>query len=243
MNPWLALYPSAWRARYGDEFAALLAARPPVFGDRLDIVRGAIDAHLDPQQPGLPQLPATPADRAIGVVAIGAGLLMTFWTVALVAFARPWGAGTTDLGPYERFAWTAAWLGAALGSLALLAIVLRHGARIGDLAALGGVAAGLGLLITSTGLLAATLIAYGTFLLARGMGRRLVPAPIATLLVGASVLAMAGMVAFVLGSGQDLRLLWCLMLYGPSWMVFGVAMLLRRSDPVATRGPVVPAAI
>ena len=30
MNPWLALYPNAWRTRYGDEIAALLAERPPL---------------------------------------------------------------------------------------------------------------------------------------------------------------------------------------------------------------------
>ena len=243
MNPWLALYPNAWRTRYGDEFAALLAARRPVLRDRLDIVRGAIDAHLDPQRPGPAPLPATSADRAIGVAAIGAGLLLTSWTVALVAFARPWGAGTTDLGPFEWLVWMAAFWGAALGSLALFTIVLRYRAAIGDLAVLGGLAAGLGLLIASTGLLAATLVMYGTFLLARGIGRRVVPAPIATLLVGATALAMAGMVAFVLGSGQDPRLLWFLVLYGPSWVVFGVAMLLRRSRPVATGGPVAVSAI
>ena len=43
--PWLLrLYPETWRSRYGAEFADLLAARPPSRRDRLDIVRGAIDA-------------------------------------------------------------------------------------------------------------------------------------------------------------------------------------------------------
>jgi hypothetical protein len=45
----LALYPSAWRRRYGFEFAALLDAQPLSPALICDVVLGAIDAHLDPQ--------------------------------------------------------------------------------------------------------------------------------------------------------------------------------------------------
>jgi hypothetical protein len=45
----IALYPRTWRERYGDEFLALLSERPPDPLDRIDIVRGAIDARLHPQ--------------------------------------------------------------------------------------------------------------------------------------------------------------------------------------------------
>jgi hypothetical protein len=45
----LRLYPRRWRDRYGEEFEALLADRPPTPRHRLDIVRGAFDAHLHPQ--------------------------------------------------------------------------------------------------------------------------------------------------------------------------------------------------
>ncbi len=45
------LYPRAWRARYEDEFLALLEAAPPTRRDRLDIARGALDAHLHPSEP------------------------------------------------------------------------------------------------------------------------------------------------------------------------------------------------
>ncbi|MGH2517241.1 MAG: hypothetical protein ACRDHP_16450, partial [Ktedonobacterales bacterium] len=44
----LSLYPPAWRSRYGDELAALLEATrlsPFVF---LDVLLGALDAHLHP---------------------------------------------------------------------------------------------------------------------------------------------------------------------------------------------------
>jgi len=43
------LYPPAWRARYGPELEALLAARPPRLGDQVDLIFGAIDAHLHPE--------------------------------------------------------------------------------------------------------------------------------------------------------------------------------------------------
>lgn len=49
MRALLALYPGAWRRRYGIEFAAMLDALPPSPALIFDIVVGAIDAHLDPQ--------------------------------------------------------------------------------------------------------------------------------------------------------------------------------------------------
>jgi hypothetical protein len=45
----LSLYPRAWRERYEEEFIALLEARPPDVHDRIDIVRGALDARLHPR--------------------------------------------------------------------------------------------------------------------------------------------------------------------------------------------------
>jgi hypothetical protein len=55
MSPsdFVRLYPRAWRARYEDEFVALLEAAPTTRADGLDIVRGALDAHLHPAEPSL----------------------------------------------------------------------------------------------------------------------------------------------------------------------------------------------
>ncbi|MFI5274143.1 MAG: hypothetical protein ACHQ4H_14000 [Ktedonobacterales bacterium] len=44
----LRLYPTAWRARYGEEFAALLDDEPPTFFGLLDVLLGALDAHIAP---------------------------------------------------------------------------------------------------------------------------------------------------------------------------------------------------
>lgn len=49
MSRLVALYPAAWRARYEDEFRALLAGHPLSIGERVDIVRSALDARLHPQ--------------------------------------------------------------------------------------------------------------------------------------------------------------------------------------------------
>ena len=47
---WLIrLYPRGWRERYEEEFVAMLEQRPMSFADVLDVVLGALDAHLDPQ--------------------------------------------------------------------------------------------------------------------------------------------------------------------------------------------------
>ncbi len=78
MNRLVVLYPAAWRNRYGDEFDAMLVSRPPSIGERLDIVRGAVDAHVHPQLPGRERLP----DRAgigplVGFAALVGAVLLS----------------------------------------------------------------------------------------------------------------------------------------------------------------------
>jgi hypothetical protein len=45
----LRLYPETWRARYADEFAALLEQQPLTLGALWDMLLGALDAHIAPQ--------------------------------------------------------------------------------------------------------------------------------------------------------------------------------------------------
>jgi hypothetical protein len=68
----LRLYPRPWRDRYQEEFVALMSERPPSLADRLDIVRGAIDARLQPQLQGPDRLP----DRSGFATLAGFGLLV-----------------------------------------------------------------------------------------------------------------------------------------------------------------------
>jgi hypothetical protein len=100
MSRMLTLYPRAWRERYEIEFRALMAARPPGPRDRLDIVRGGIDARLHPQVgPGLPADGAlsTPA-RLVAILAVAGGAL---WIAGGFAFYNAWynpGLGYKDSG-------------------------------------------------------------------------------------------------------------------------------------------------
>lgn len=58
----LHLYPRPWRERYGDEFLALVGDRPVRLPQIIDIVSGAIDAHLCPmsgRRPSRGGLPST----------------------------------------------------------------------------------------------------------------------------------------------------------------------------------------
>lgn len=71
MSRLLGLYPRTWRERYGEEFLALISERPPSFADRVDIIRGAVDARLHPQLPGQDRTP----DRA-GFAPLGGLVLL-----------------------------------------------------------------------------------------------------------------------------------------------------------------------
>ncbi|MGK2849310.1 MAG: hypothetical protein ACSLFN_00100 [Candidatus Limnocylindrales bacterium] len=70
----LRLYPRAWRDRYGVEMAALLESTAPDFRARIDLVRGALDAHL------------SRADAAPGRIGIAAALVAgAAWAIIAVA--------------------------------------------------------------------------------------------------------------------------------------------------------------
>jgi hypothetical protein len=70
----LRLYPRSWSRRYGAEMEALLEARPPNVRERVDLVRGALDAWLHPARPS--RVPALAALVGGGLwTAIAAGVL------------------------------------------------------------------------------------------------------------------------------------------------------------------------
>ncbi|HET8784949.1 MAG TPA: hypothetical protein VFM38_04895 [Candidatus Limnocylindrales bacterium] len=68
---WLRLYPRTWRDRYGDEFLAVLGQRPLTGRTRVDLLRGALDAHVHPLTPPTPPVVAA---VVAGVAWLVAGL-------------------------------------------------------------------------------------------------------------------------------------------------------------------------
>ncbi len=109
MNRLLRLYPAVWRDRYGAEFEALLADRPPGLRDRIDIVRGALDARLRPQLADRePRLAWSTWEPWVVAATIAAWLSFIAGAGSLVAQGDPL--------PY-RDAWflqVTAWIGALL---------------------------------------------------------------------------------------------------------------------------------
>lgn len=99
MSWWLRLYPKAWRERYRDEFAEVLASEargPKVW---IDLVAGAMDARLNPQW--IPALCTPGGDGAMHSTALSDGFLPLdtansrfkeasrswFWTSMVIATA------------------------------------------------------------------------------------------------------------------------------------------------------------
>jgi hypothetical protein len=86
MSALLRLYPRAWRDRYGDELAALLEEQPATLLDRLDLVRGAIDARMHPQVPGTAASPTKEhpmSNKTYALLAVAGGII---WMLAIASF-------------------------------------------------------------------------------------------------------------------------------------------------------------
>ncbi|MEO7664377.1 MAG: hypothetical protein ABIV26_04570, partial [Candidatus Limnocylindrales bacterium] len=94
--------PAAWRARYGEEFAALLEDRPLGPFDVIDVVSGAVDARLHPlrRNPGLTGGGGGPMSMRVGAIAaIVSGLcFLVFVASELIEALHPVGGIAVLLG-------------------------------------------------------------------------------------------------------------------------------------------------
>lgn len=216
----LRLYPHGWRARYEDEVRALLEDRAVGVRDRLDLIRGALDAHLHPPTPS----------RLPGVMAVAGGGLWT--SNALVVGVQPvppdWPGYLAELLPF-----------ALVASLALLAALVGCWLRLGDApgslgriaidaAVAGHVAWAIALAAALAGLEygAATAIASGAAAVGTGL--------VALALLRAADWPIAGLLAvtppaLLLSSATG----W--LVFGLAWTAVGVVALIALD-----RGPVAP---
>jgi hypothetical protein len=124
----LRLYPRAWRQRYGDELAALLDEQPATLLDRLDLIRGALDARMHPQVPGTNVAPRQeiPMDRkAFGILAAIGGIAWIVATATMFALPRVEEDSRNTSVAFFGFALGIALIGIALGGLGT-----RPGSRI-----------------------------------------------------------------------------------------------------------------
>jgi hypothetical protein len=235
-TPWLVrVYPGSWRARYGAEFAELLSARPPTLRDRLDIIRGAIDARIQPQLlDASPRRVVTLGDRVLAAAAVLVGALFSTWAGIILVLSPRWGEAGTAGSDLLALSYGAGLLGAVIAIAVLLGLIYRH---IGDLRSPGTV----GALVAAGGFLAmmggagasaaaVLLVVFGTLVMSPGLARA-VGRPVTTFVVGSTLFLASAMFGFVGSGGQELLWLWMLAGYGPAWMLLGVG--LRRGPRVA----------
>jgi hypothetical protein len=247
MSRLIRLYPAAWRARYAAELVDLLAERPVTLTDRIDLARGAIDAHVHPQLGD--RLPQPWTHRLPGLLASVAGLLWS-WSFAELAFRadpeQDWGSGfgiaflimiVSLPGDYlaGRGRQIAIGIGIAVAGLILGRLLPWS---VGD-GLLNVVAGG----VTYLGIVGAmlTLAAIRTGIGARGRWVMLVAAVVAPAIV--SIPLILGLAAY----GAGFALVFALLVpYGIAWALVGMRMTFRGSrtlvDPPNQTGPLVEAA-
>jgi len=218
----IRLYPADWRARYGDELIALLAERPPTVRDRIDIVRGAVDARVNPQLGGdLEPMPIS--HRVPGLLALVAGLAWSLaYLSALISSPDAWG----------QSAWSWSFpLALLLGAVALPSEYLA----VRSTWVLSWVLATIGLVPLSIALIGSpalvVVVSLGTGLLSLAARRAGYAAPGVAVAVaaGVGVPLVAGVLGSVsvVGSYTVPFLLAVTMPYGLTWMALGMLMIVR----------------
>ncbi len=228
MSALLRLYPRAWRERYGDEMLALLEAQPASIFDQLDLILGALDAHLHEQVRGSaePDKESPVSPRTFGLLAIIGGLAWTIGVLtALVLPPDPYGDPDTTIARIGAFV-GASLMGVALGELGTR--LGSAGSYTGHVIGLGSVILGLTLLMPwpwfPVGLIGFPLLASLAGVRAYQNGR--LPGWYAAFLVAASVAAIAG--AFGLATTFVL-----VALVGPMGMMLGLLIAVRPAAPTA----------
>jgi hypothetical protein len=90
MSRLVRLYPVAWQERYGDELSALLEDRPPGPFELIDLLLGAVDAHLHLRGFGTSEhrKGITMSLRLAGSSALASGgLWIVFFAIVAIAYA------------------------------------------------------------------------------------------------------------------------------------------------------------
>jgi hypothetical protein len=254
----LRLYPTRWRARYGDEFEALLAERPLGPFDVADVLLGALDAHLHLRRLGSyseHRRGFSMSLRLGGYAAIVGGLL---WLVVLGGNAINDGneSGSSLLGlavvvatvatlvalvglsafqsrRHPVLVWVAfavPAVGATVGLLGVVAMVV-----VGDTDA--EIVAGLSAWAISTLGLLALLLGSVLFAAATWLARSLSRGAAALLGTGALLVlpALAGALGGYLPSALALPVILLAILAFPAgWMALGVSALRVGRNPLET---------
>jgi len=233
MSRFMRLYPAAWRQRYAVEFIATLQERPTGLGGSLDIVHGAIDAHLHPELMG--GAPHAWTHRLPGLTATAAGLIWSWYYLRIVLAApEEWGYGvfvamllmfTALLGDYVVS--YARRIGLTVSALIAAAVL----AGVQPLSVIGD-----GMLNFALGAAAALLFSGGMLTLAAlraGIG-----AGVRWLLIAGGLLVPVTVAIPIMGGfgptdpGGAPAMVVAILPYGIAWTIVGLRMTLRGSATI-----------
>lgn len=230
MSRLLRLYPAAWRERYEAEFVGTLEERPVDLAGSVDILHGAIDAHLHPELTG--GAPHAWTHRLPGLMATAAGLIWSWFYLRIVLAApEEWGYGVmiamllmvlAVLGDY--MALYARKVGITIS--ALLAAALLAGVQ--PLSVVGGAMLNFALGATASLLLSGGMLTLAALRAGVGPGVRWM------LIVG--VLLVPAIVAIpIMGGfgpndpGGAPAMVVAVLPYGIAWVIIGLRMTFRGS--------------
>jgi hypothetical protein len=238
MTALMRLYPRAWRERYETEFIGILEARPPSGRDRLDIVRGAVDARLHPEVPGSPEIPGRSMQTAgwLAAASILAGVGYLAWVGLIVRDFRGW-----DSGEPETSGAMIALSGIASLLLALTHVLLALAGQpsMRTFGNVGASVAAVSFVLTAVGGGMTLLIAMaGSVILALALAGRTVPVWLSVVWIAASIVLVATMLGFVAGGGTAVGLMPFLAPFGLVWLLVGliVARAGVPARPIETAG-------
>jgi hypothetical protein len=233
MSRLLRLYPATWRERYETEFLRLLQERPVAVRGSVDVVLGAIDAHLHPELVGAGRQPRT--HRLPGLLAATAGLIWSwFWVHALLAAPdEPWGESVGLAVLLMAIAVPGDYL-AAYGRRIVVTLLVILVAMFGGRTLPWAVADGL--LNQGAGIVAWLLVAAGMLTLAAiraGIGRGLRWRLLGLTVVVPAIIAIPILGGFGPGDrGGATAMLIALLPYGIAWTLLGLRMTIRGSATI-----------
>ena len=233
MSRLLALYPRPWRNRYGEELAELLSDRPATWRDRIDVVKGALDAWLDPQlvAPARPRYPNR-VDRLVGLGTIAAGLSLMGWGIGAALLAPRWGS-SDPISPHVDTITRVGVLGDLTLAVVLAIAVIRHGAALGTLGVAGAVSLVFGLFGAASGggVFALLLLLGGTLAFAPAIGAHVTGRMPAACLALGTIVLVAAFLGWAASEGQEVRYFWFLCIYGAAWVTIGIGFLRGSLTP------------
>lgn len=237
MSALVRLYPRPWRERYETEFLDVLASRPPSIGDRVDIVRGAVDARLHPELAGDPEGShrLTPPERIAAAFSLAAGALWLAWFGLIVRDFRGWDAGEPENGAMI----------VALSTFAGLALAVAHVfvayAGQGVMHPIGGAVASIAAVAFTLTAFGGGATAYfaliGSAMLAGSLAGRGLPVALGIGWAGSALLVLGVFMGFVTGQGRDVGLLPLGLLFGVAWVGVGATIGLRGIPRPAAPSP------